>query len=185
MCSSCELVVQSTIVTASMVRGSAPNPTTTSLPRPWARAAAVHRSATPSETASSAFTRRMRCPPVPSVQLVEREAEARDERVQEIADLRQVETLHARPQRLLGLGELGVAGAGLLEALEVGAELVGRLHQVAGRAIARVGPEERLVARPRRGWTEREELFPRRGLGRGICALDLGNGLLHRRGQSA
>src|SRR5258705_11066280 len=148
MCSSCALVVQSTIVTASMVRGSAPNPTTTSLPRPWARAAAVHRSATPSETASSAFTRRMRCPPVPSVQLVEREAETRDERVQEIADLRQVETLHARPQRLLCLGELGVAGAGLLEALREGVELVGGLHQVAVRAIARGGPENATQAPP-------------------------------------
>jgi hypothetical protein len=36
ICSIMLLVVQSTIVTASIVRGSAPSPTTISLPRPWA-----------------------------------------------------------------------------------------------------------------------------------------------------
>src|SRR4029450_9853813 len=112
MCSSMLLVVQSTIVTASIVRGSAPSPTTISLPRAcdWPAGA-------PSGPASSALTRRIRSPSIQlsgSVQLVEREAEARDERLQEVADFRQLETLHARPQRLLGLGELGVAGAGLL-----------------------------------------------------------------------
>src|SRR4029434_4480047 len=153
MCSSMLLVVQSTIVTASIVRGSAPSPTTISLPRACDWTAGAHSRTSQLETASSALTRRIRSPSIQlsgSVQLVEREAEARDERLQEVADFRQLETLHARPQRLLGLGELGVAGAGLLQTLEIGAELVGGLHQVAVNAIARVGPEERLRDWPRR-----------------------------------
>src|SRR6266850_3818489 len=163
MCSSMLLVVQSTIVAASIVRGSAPRPTTISLPpRPWACATLGPSRDRAIESASNAFSRRMRCPP--SVQLVERQSEARDERLDEVAHLRQIEALDARPQGLLGLGELGIAGAGLLEALEIGAELVGRLHQIAMRAVARIGPEEGLVARLQRIGDQREELLLRRGL---------------------
>src|SRR5258706_1545333 len=157
MCSSMLLVVQSTIVAASIVRGSAPRPTTISLPRPWACATLGPSRDRTIERASNAFRRRMRCPP--SVQLVERQSEARDERLDEVAHLRQIEALDARPQGLLGLGELGIAGAGLLEALEIGAELVGRLHQIAMRAVARIGSEEGLVARPQRIGDQREELL--------------------------
>src|SRR5262245_5143460 len=186
MCSSMLLVVQSTIVTASIVRGSAPRPITISLPRPCDWATGVHSKTSHPAKASSALTRRIPSPsiqPSGSVQLVEREAEARDERLQEVADLRQVETLHARPQRLLGLAELEVAGLSFLETLEIGAELVGGLDEVAVRSIARVGPEERLVARPERIGNHREELFFRRGLDRVVRALDLGIELLHRRRQ--
>src|SRR4029453_6091437 len=187
MCSIMLLVVQSTIVTASIVRGSAPSPTTISLPRPWDWTGSAHSRTSQLERASSALIRRMRSPSMQldSVQLVEREAEARDERLQEVADLRQVEALHARPRRLPGRGELGVAGAGLLQTLEIGAELVGGLHQVAVRAIARVGPEEGLVARLEGLGNQREELLLRRGLDRVICALDLGFELLHRSGEIA
>src|SRR5438093_5999455 len=191
MCSSMLLVVQSTIVVASRVRGSAPRPTTISLPRPCASAATAHSRDRPSERASSACTRHIRSPfsrftsTVRSVQLVQREPEARDERLQEVADLRKVETLDVRAQGFLGLGELGVAGAGLLEALEVGAELVGRPHQLAVRAVARLGSEEGLVARLQRGGAQRKELLFRRGLDRAIRALDLGIELLHGRAKIA
>src|SRR4029450_1352557 len=151
---------------------------------PGAVRGAPHGGRSQLETASSALTRRIRSPSIQlsgSVQLVEREAEARDERLQEVADFRQLEPLPARPRRLLGLAELGVAGAGLFETLEIGAELVGGLHQVAVNAIARVGPEERLVAWPERLGNEREELLFRRGLDRMVRALDLGIELLHRR----
>src|SRR5512138_3455288 len=177
MCSSMLLVVQSTIVTASIVRGSAPSPTTISLPRPCDSAAGADSKTSQLARTSSALTRGIRPPsirPLGSVQLVERETEARHERLQEIADFRQVETLHARPQRLFGLAELGVAGAGFLETLEIGAELVGGLHQVAVRAIARVRPEERGVARPERLGNQGEELFLRRRLDRVVRAMDLG-----------
>src|SRR5262245_180438 len=183
MCSSMLLVVQSTIVTASIVRGSAPSPITISLPRPCDWATGVHSKTSQPAKASSALTRRIPSPsiqPSGSVQLVEREAEARDECLQEVADLRQVEALHARPQRLLGLAELEVAGLSFLETLEIGAELVGGLDEVAVRAIARVGPEERLVARPERLGNPPQELFLRRGLDRVVRALDLGIELLHR-----
>src|SRR5262249_52670165 len=186
MCSSMLLVVQSTIVTASIVRGSAPSPTTISLPRPCDWAVGAHSRTSQVARASSALTRRIRSPSIQcsgSVQLVEREVEARDERLQEIADLRQVEILDARPQGFLGLGELRVTGSGLLETLEIGAELVGGLHQVAVHAIARVGPEERLVARPERLGDPPEKPFLRCGLDRMVRALDLGIELLHRRRQ--
>src|SRR5213594_1898320 len=191
MCSSMLLVVQSTIVAASSVRGSAPSPITISLPRPCAWTAAAHSRDRPSERASSARTRRIGSPfswfpsTVRSVQLVQREPEARDERLQEVAHLRQVEALDARAQGLLGLGELGVAGAGLLEALKIGAELVGRLHELAVCAVARLGSEEGLVARLQRVGDQRKELLFRRGLDRAIRALDLGIELLHGRGKIA
>src|SRR5216684_1442164 len=173
MCSSMLLVVQSTIVTASMVRGSAPRPTTTSLVRarswPGAGSAAATDSAT--ARASSTFRRRIEPPwmssggsriqPVGSVELVERELEARHEGLQEVADFREVDLLHARAQGLLRLGELGVAGGDLLEALEVGAELVRGLHQLAVDAVRLAGPEVRLVVGPERVRDHPEKLLPR------------------------
>src|SRR4029453_904728 len=116
-----------------------------------------------------------------SVELVQGEPEARDERGHEVAHLRKVEALDVRPQALLRLRELRVARAGLLEALGVGAELLCRAHERAMRLIARIGSEERLVARLQRIRDQPEELFLRRHLDRVIGAMDLGIELLHRR----
>src|SRR5436309_7847078 len=168
MCSSMLLVVQSTIVTASIVRGSAPKPTTISLPRLWARAGAGQRSARAIATGSSAVRRRIRISSrgSGSVELVQGEPEARDERLQEVADLREIESLDARPQALLGLGELRVAGSRLLETLEVGADLVSRVQQHAVRVVAGARPEERLVGRLQRVGDQPEELLLRGRLDR-------------------
>src|SRR5438034_7756374 len=64
MCSSWVFVVQSTIVTASIVRGSAPRPITTSLvrARSWARAAPAPASPRATARASRTFRRRIEPP---------------------------------------------------------------------------------------------------------------------------
>src|SRR5919198_1956452 len=100
MCSSWVFVVQSTIVTASIVRGSAPRPTMTSLvrARSSARAAPAPTRARTTARASSDFIGGSRIQPVGSVELVECEPEARHEGLQEIADLRAVDPLDGRPQ---------------------------------------------------------------------------------------
>src|SRR5207245_2495127 len=153
MCSSWVFVVQSTIVTASIVRGSAPRPITTSLvrARSWARAAPAPASPRATARASRTFRRRIEPPwassggsriqPVGSVELVECEPEARHEGLQEVADFREVDPLHGRPQGLLRLGELRIAGADLLEALDVGAQLVRGAHELAVDAVRLARPE--------------------------------------------
>src|SRR5256886_2253319 len=195
MCSSWVFVVQSTIVTASIVRGSAPRAITTSLyrARPWAGAGPA--AASDSATARSTFRRRIEPPwvssgnlriqPLGSVELVEREPEARDEGLQEVADFREVDPLHARPQGLLGLRELRVAGRGLLETLEVGAQLVRGADELAVGAVRVARPEVRLVVRPERVGDHAEELLSRRGLDRVVGPLDVRVEFLHRRGQVA
>src|SRR5882762_8206122 len=207
MCSSMLFVVQSTIVTASIVRGSAPRPTTTSLARTrswaWAATAAMRQSA--SDRAST-LKRCIRSPLVPrrdtatrsgigslkdttrraaSLELVQGQPEARDERLQEVSDFRQAEAVDAPTQGPLGLREFRIARAHLLEALEVGAELVRRRHQLTVLAVPVAGKEEGRVVRSERVGDHRQEPFLRRGLDRMIRTLDLGIELLDGGGKVA
>src|SRR5690554_764290 len=71
-------------------------------------------------------------PPLPelrSVQLVQRQTKGWHERLQEVVQGRIVVPLELLQDRLLGLLELLVASLGLLDALQVGADLVRLLHQ--------------------------------------------------------
>src|SRR3989442_4323159 len=125
MCSSMLLVVQSTIVTASIVRGSAPRPITISLvrARSWARAVPAPASARATARASSAFRGRIEPPwassedqgynQSASVELVEGEPEVRHEGFQEVADFRRAVRLNSRPQGLFGLGKFRVPAGDL------------------------------------------------------------------------
>src|SRR3989449_6682442 len=197
MCSSMLLVVQSTIVTASIVRGSAPRPITISLvrARSWARAVPAPASARATARASSAFRGRIEPPWASSedqgynqsgsVELVECEPEARHEGLQEVADFREVDPLHSRPQGLFRLSKLRVAGGDLLEALDVGAQLVRGAHELAVDAVRLARREVWLVVGPERAGDHPEELLPGRGLDRVVGPLDLGVERLDRRGQVA
>src|SRR2546425_6496198 len=193
MCSSMLLVVQSTIVTASIVRGSAPRPITISLvrARSWARAVPAPASA----RASSAFRGRIEPPWASSedqgynqsgsVELVECEPEARHEGLQEVADFREVDPLHSRPQGLFRLSKLRVAGGDLLEALDVGAQLVRGAHELAVDAVRLARREVWLVVGPERAGDHPEELLPGRGLDRVVGVLDVGVELFDGRRQVA
>src|SRR5690606_14475339 len=88
---------------------------------------------------------RRRPHPVRLVQLVEREPERRHERLEEVAERRVGVLLQLLEDRLLRLLELLVAGLRLLEALQVGADLVGLLDHAPRRLVPLLVEEQVVV----------------------------------------
>src|SRR5215475_11181495 len=112
-------------------------------------------------------------------QLVEGQAEAGHEGREEVAHLREVGALDALAQHLLRLGELAVPGAGLLQTLDVGAELVRGLDELEVGGLARPRREQRPKVGPQLRGDRAQELLARHALDGVIRGLDVRVEVLH------